>query len=271
MTTTSATDTRLRVVFVGWGALSRAAAGYLADAPVNILAVATRNAVAPDGLPLGAVHLTDPDDLASLGADVVAEAAGRESVGPWGRAALASGADLVVSSVSAFADPDVLAALRGVAESCGSRIQIQPGAVAGVQALNAARYLGIDRVTHHIVKPPLAWNGTQAEAMCELESLHEACVFFAGAADETASLFPSNANVAMTTALAGIGPKDTQIQLVADPYATMNRHELSASGDFGELRVTIDNRPLVGNPKTSAMAALSLARAIENRTSAIVI
>jgi len=77
--------------------------------------------------------------------------------------------------------------------------------------------------------------------------------------------------VAMTSALAGVGPDQTRVALVADPEASINRHEILAMGDFGELRVSISSHPLPGNPRTSAMAAHSLVRAIRNRASAIVI
>ena len=83
-------------------------------------------------------------------------------------------------------------------------------------------------------------------------------------------MFPKNANVAMTTALAGIGPDKTEIELVADPTATTNRHELHAEGGFGTMDVVMANNPFPANPKTSAMAALNLARAIENRAAPIV-
>ena len=70
---------------------------------------------------------------------------------------------------------------------------------------------------------------------------------------------------------AGIGPDRTEITLVADPSATTNRHEISARGGFGSLEVVIDNNPLPANPKSSAMAALGLVRAITNRATAIAI
>lgn len=266
------TRPNLRLVFIGWGAISRTAAGMLRDAPVDIVAVATRDVFArrPD-LPLGAQLITDPEELAEIAPDVVAEAASRESVGPWGRAALETGADFIVSSVSAFADADLLESLRDVAASNNAQIQIQPGALAGIDALAAARVMGIDAVEHRIVKPPLAWRGTLAETLCDLDSLTESETFFSGSASETASQFSKSANVAMTTALAGIGPDDTKVTLVADPSSTTNRHELTAHGAFGELRVVVSNNTLPANPKTSAMAALNLVRAIENRVSPIII
>ncbi len=262
----------LRVAFVGWGAIARTAAEMLTRRSVEIVAVATRDAsLSRDVIPSTARVITDPDELQSIEAHVVAEAASREAVGPWGHAALAAGSDFIVSSVSALADPRLLESLQEAAISGGSQLCIQPGALAGVEALAAARIMGIDSVEHRIVKPPLAWLGTAAETLCDLGSLTEPKVFFTGSAAETASQFPKNANVAMTTALAGIGPEATRVLLVADPEAQTNRHELRAHGDFGELQVAIANFALPDNPKTSAMAALSLVRAIENRVKPMVI
>ncbi len=263
---------RVRVALVGWGAIAKTAAGLLANSPIDIVAVATTGrGPTPTDLPLGARFIVDPAELAATGPDVVAEAASRESVGPWCRAGLDAGADVIVSSVSAFADAAVLDELRAHAARVGAQIHIQPGALAGVEALSAARRMGIDSVEHRIIKPPTAWAGTPADAYCSLDTLTTATAFFRSSAAEAARAFPNNANVAMTSALAGIGPDATQIVLVADPAATTNRHELTAAGAFGRLEVSISNHPLPGNPKSSAMAALSLVRSIENRAVAFVI
>lgn len=262
----------LRVAFVGWGAIARSVAQLIVDDAITIVAVAVRDVgLVREDLPAGAELLFDPDHLAATRPDVVVEAAGREAVEPWGRAALECGSDFVVSSVSAFADAAVLESLRVVAEPSGARLHISPGALAGVDALSAARTMGLDSVEHRVVKPPQAWRGTPAEQLCDLGRLDEPTVFFQASASETARRFPKNANVAMTTALAGVGPAATTITLVADPSATTNRHEITASGAFGRLDVTIDNQPLPDNPKTSAMAALSLVRALRNRTSSLVV
>ncbi len=262
---------RLRVVFIGWGAISRSASQLLHDAPVDIVAVAVRSAIEHDDLPTGARLIRHPDELATIDADLVVEAASREGVPQWGRAALGTGMDFLVSSVSAFADAALLVELRDLAARNDAQLEIHAGALGGVDALSAASVLGIDAVEHRIVKPPHAWSDTPAAHLCDLESLTEATTFFTGSAADAASEFPKNANVAMTTALAGIGPDKTRITLVADPVATTNRHEISASGAFGELAVTMSNKPLEANPKTSAMTALNLVRAIQNRVGPLVI
>lgn len=262
----------MRLAIIGWGAMARHAARFLQDSPVDIVAVGVRDLALPRAdLPPGAVLITEPSQLAATRPDLVAEAAGRASVGPWCMAALTMGVDVVVSSVSALADPDLLELLRSTAMTHHSQVHIPPGALGGIDVLRAAQFAGIDSVEHRIVKPPHAWIGTSAESLCALGGLIEPTEFFTGDAAATATAFPNNANVAMTTALAGIGPSQTRITLVADPNIATNRHEVRAHGAFGTLEVIVNNNPLPDNPKTSTLAALSLARVILNRVNPIVI
>jgi len=262
----------LRIAFVGWGAIARTASRLLGDAPIEIVAIAVRSgSEPPPDLPPSAQLITEPDELASTLPDVVAEAAGHQTVGPWGRVALQAGADFIVSSTSAFADVTLLDELRGIATHHGAQIHIQPGALGAVDAIAAASLLGLEAVEHRIIKPPIAWQGTPAEDRCVLDELEEPETFFGGTAAAAASQFPKNANVAITTALAGIGPEETQVTLVADPLATENRHEIRAFGAFGQLEISISSNPLPGNPKTSTMAALNLVRCIQNRVRSLVI
>lgn len=262
----------LRLAIVGWGSIAQTVAKMLEGDRVKIVAIAKRDwaSSTPDG-PETAATITKPSELAQHRPDLVIEAAGRDSVGPWGHAALEAGADFVVSSVSALAQPDLFESLRCAAERTGRQLIVQPGALGGIDALASAQAIGIDAVEHRIVKPPAAWRGSPAEHLCSLDHLDSPTIFFASTAAEAATQFPQNANVAMTTALAGVGPDATQIILVADPAATKNRHEIKAHGAFGELHVTISNNPLPDNPKTSAMAALNLARIVTNRVSTVVI
>lgn len=265
-----------RVILIGWGAIGTAVARLLAEgsSDARIVAVAVRDvekARARGGLPEGARLVSDPSELVPADADLIVEAAGRDSVGPWARAALTVGLDFVVSSTSALADADLLADLRALARSTGAQLIVHPGALGGIDALAASRHMGLAEVEHRIVKPARAWEGTEAETLCRLDGLDGPTAFFSGTAAEAASRFPQNANVALTTALAGIGPDRTRVTLVADPGAALNRHEIAARGDFGTLDVRIANSPLPENPKSSAMTALNLVRLIENRTAGLVV
>ncbi|MFT4097266.1 MAG: aspartate dehydrogenase [Rhodoblastus sp.] len=258
----------LRIALIGWGAIARRFAELIKARNgdrIAIVALCMRRLATPDDAPASARIVTAPEALAALGADLVIEAAGRDAVAQWGEAALTGARAFAVASTSAFCDDALLDRLLAIAETNGSQIVIPAGALAGVDGLAAASVLGLDAVTHSIVKPPAAWRGTEAEKLCDLERLADATVFFEGAAREAARRFPQNANVAVISALAGPGLDRTQVRLVADPRATRNGHSLHARGDFGVMDMTIENRPLATNPKSSEMTALNLVRMVENR------
>lgn len=268
----SASD--LRIVIVGWGAIATRTAALLAQrqSPVRIVAIAVRDPdAARANLPPGARLITTPQDLQTLDADLLVEAASRSAVAPWTTAALQKGWDVALSSTSALTDADLLHRLTQTARTHRAQILIPPGALGGIDALSAAARLGLDHVRHDIIKPPLAWSGTPAETLCDLPNLSQPRTFFEGTAAQAATAFPQNANVAVISALAGIGLDRTNVALTADPTATLNRHTLTASGDFGRLTITLENRPLATNPKSSELTALSLLRLIENRAAPLVI
>ena len=148
-----------------------------------------------------AVHQSLEAMLAD-GAEVVAECAGHGAVRQHGAAVLAAGRELVVISSGALADDALRASLEDAMRRGGGRLSLPAGAVGGIDVLAAARLSGLESVTYTGRKPPRAWKGTQAERAIDLESLSEPSVFFEGSAREAATLYPQNANVAATIAMA---------------------------------------------------------------------
>ncbi len=263
------TAQRLRLCFIGWGAIASRVAELLAErrpTGLEIVAVAVRDAGRDRaGIPAGARLIAGPTDMAGIDIDMVIEAAGRQAVAIWGEAALRHAGSFVVSSTSAFTDEALLERLIAVALENGSRIMVPPGALGGMDALAAAAVLPLDEVVHTIIKPPRAWQGTRAADLIDLDALSARTVFFAGTARQAASEFPQNANVAVISALAGIGLDRTRIELAADPSISRNCHRLRASGAFGRMDMLFENEPLKTNPKSSEMTALNLVRLVESQ------
>ena len=95
------------------------------------------------------------------------------------------------------------------------------------------------------------------------EKVTEETTVFEGKAFEAIEKFPKNMNISIILSLAGIGIDQTNVRLIADPKADKNIHQIKLSGDFGEAELTIKNEPLPENPKTSALAALSILGTLE--------
>jgi aspartate dehydrogenase len=202
---------------------------------------------------------------------VIAEVAGQAAVAEHAEAVLRSGVDCLVISVGALAEPALLARLRAAAAAGRSRMLLPAGAIGGIDAIAAMRVAGLATVRYRSRKPPAAWRGSPAEQVVDLGTLKARTVLYRGSAGEAALRYPQNANVAAAVALAGLGFDATEVELVADPEAPGNVHEIEAEGAAGRFAIQLEGKPSRTNPKTSALAAMSVARALINQNATLVI
>ncbi|VWX57778.1 putative L-aspartate dehydrogenase [Burkholderiales bacterium 8X] len=260
---------QLRIAIIGEGAIATGLLAFLrTEASVQVVGLLTnelhrQNSAARGLLPAEAVVAQSLRELA-VRPDLLVECAGHGALAEHVIPALEDGIPAVVVSTGALSDPGIADRLERAALRGGAHVHLTPGAIGGIDSLVAARLAGLSTVTYVGRKPPRAWLGTPAETAFALESLAQPTVIFRGSAREAASLYPKNANVAATVALAGLGLDETQVELVADPGITENVHAISAAGAFGAFEITLRGAPLPSNPKTSALTVYSVARAICN-------
>ncbi|MEM9585105.1 MAG: aspartate dehydrogenase [Pseudomonadota bacterium] len=203
-------------------------------------------------------HVGAVADLPS-GLDVMIDCAGHAALASHGPEILARGVDLITVSLGALADRDIMDALDEAAEAGGAKLHLASGAIGALDCLMAAREGGLESVTYTGRKPPKGWKGSPAEEVLDLNALTEgAQTHFQGSARDAALRYPKNANVAAAVALAGLGFDDTHVLLIADAGVTQNVHEVTASGAFGQFRFEISGHALPDNPKSSALAAMSV-------------
>lgn len=256
------------VALIGYGAIGARVATLLREgggrAVVETVLLRPGSAAAARAEAAGLRVVADPAALLSAGPGLVVECAGQEALSAHGPALLEAGVDLVAASIGALADAGLERRLRQAAEASGAALLLPAGAVGGIDALAAMRLAGLERVTYRSRKPPAAWAGSPAEEMLDLTNLTETAVFYRGAARAAAARFPKNANVAATVALAGLGFDATEVELVADPGSGANVHEIEAEGVSGRFSIRLEGRPDPDNPRTSALTALSLVRAVRN-------
>ncbi len=263
------------IALIGYGGIAQdvAAALRAANGDTRIVGALCRpGRVAKACAALGDIPVVETlADLLASRPKVVAEVAGQQAVAEYGPEVLRRGFDLLVISVGALAEAKLLERLKAAAREGKSRLLLPAGAVGGIDAIAAMRAGGLSAVRYRSRKPPAAWRGSPAEKVADLDKLAGRTVLYRGSAGEAALLYPQNANVAAAVALAGLGFDRTEVELVADSTAPGNVHEIEAEGAAGRFAIQLQGKPSRTNPKTSALAALSVARALLNLDATIVI
>lgn len=256
-----------RIALIGLGAIGRVVLRAMQDSPqVEVVAMLVRDP-ARAGVDAGIARcVTSVQALLDARPDLVVECAGHEAVDAHAGAVLAAGNELLLVSTGALADPAREARLQAACAASGAgRLTIAAGAIGALDWLAAAREAGLDQVVYRARKSPAAWRGSAAQALVNLDRLHEATCFFRGSAREAALGWPKNANVAATIALATLGFEATQAELIADPAVSANIHEVEATGRTGTLHLRLEGRVDPDNPRTSTQTAWSIVREIRNR------
>jgi aspartate dehydrogenase len=221
-----------------------------------------------------AEHLQEPaeDDVlrvsivADLPTDIdcMIDCAGHAALRSYGSEILKSGIDLITVSLGALADAGLLDELQHAATLGNAELRLASGAIGALDCLRAARVGTLESVTYVGRKPPRGWKGSPAENVLDLDKLHAGAeTHFEGSARDAAINYPKNANVAAAVALAGIGFDKTQVRLIADAEVSENIHEVRAVGDFGRFSFEIHGHSLPDNPRSSALAAMSVIAELE--------
>lgn len=190
--------------------------------------------------------------------DVIIECASKDAVKEYGKKIIESKKDLIVLSVGAFSDKKYLVELQDLSNLNNTKILIPTGAIAGLDSIRTVKKY-LDSLSITTTKHPESLAGAPffKRSKIKLDDINSETVLFEGNASTAIELFPANVNVAVATALAGIGLEKTRVSIKADPLISVNKHEIVAKGSFGEIHIIVQNIPSPSNPKTSYLASLS--------------
>ncbi len=167
---------------------------------------------------------------------VIVEAASQQAVKEYLPRILVENLELIVMSVGALLEMDVRS----------RRIHVPSGAIGGLDAVSSAALAGIDEVTLTTRKNPQTF---------DLDDQREK-IAYDGYAEGAVRLFPREMNIAATLALA-VRPKKVRVKVIADPKVNRNIHEVKVAWKHGDMLFRFENDPHPDNPKTSALAAWS--------------
>jgi aspartate dehydrogenase len=145
------------------------------------------------------------------------------------------------------------------------RVIVPSGAIAGLDAIKAVAGK-IDSLVLRTTKPCKSLRDAPfvRRNNLDLDLLDMPKVIFEGNLKEAVTGFPQNINSAATLYLAS-GFDDMRVTIVADPGAKFNTHEIICQGSFGTISTKTENLPSE-NPRTSALAVMSVLSELENLT-----
>ena len=198
-------------------------------------------------------------------ADLIVEAARQEALPEIVPKVLGAGKDLMVMSVGGLIGREEWFRM---AEDLGRHIYVPSGAIAGIDGLKAACRGRMDLVTLTSRKPTAALRGTKyvVEQKIDVDAFQAETIIFDGSPEAACKAFPTTSNVAASLRLAVGSSVPVKVRVAAVPGGTQNIHEITAQGEFGQLRMIVENVPSASNPRTSALAALSALATLDGLT-----
>lgn len=234
---------------------------------VLLRAGSARRNLVPD-----AVHLVNTvEELINWQPDLVIEAASQDVVKASIVNILKNGISVVVTSVGALAEPAIYKAAIAAAQQGGCQLIIPAGAVASLDYLGALGDISPASVVYESRKPIAAWRDELSAIGLNPDTLDHEVELFSGSAQEAATRYPKNLNVAATLALAGVGMERTQVRVVCDPKVSGNQHKISVDSPLGTLVTTQLNSPSKSNPKTSWLVAQSVIHTVKRQFATVLV
>ncbi len=249
-----------RLAVIGCGAIGQEVLRYFDENPSNVTVVAVldrdiekaRNIVTQLRKQRPAV-VKSLNELLHQRPNVVLEAASPEAVHTYVPALLARGIDVIMLSVSALVDRDLLRRIREICQRTGARLVVPSGAIGGVDLIRAHTRAGLQEIVLETRKRPEAL-GLSTDSV---QTVYEGDIV------EAIKRYPRNLNVYMTVLLAAeLQYEKIRCRIVADPSVRENVHKIYVKSRVGQAYVEIRNITSRVNPRTSLLAAYSAIEAV---------
>src|SRR5699024_2520756 len=155
--------------------------------------------------------------------------------------------DVLLISTGALSDEDLVADVTRNDNEYDHSLHLPSGAIGGLDLLQNAQTFGkLDSVSLETRKPAGSVIG---------EEIDVEKVVFEGNAAEAIDKYPKSMNISIIRAFAGVGMKDTDVTIIADPKIDRNVNNVKVTGDFGEAEFTFRNITQQVHPKTSHLYA----------------
>jgi len=216
----------------------------------------TRNALCRE---VGCPGFNSLSGLLDQGCDLVAECAGVQAVKDGAIPVLESGADLIILSIGAFADPDFYALVARRAEALGRKVHLASGAIGGFDVLRTVTLMGQAQAAMETRKGPRSLENTPVytDDMAQTEK-----TAFSGTPAQAIKLLPTKVNVSVAAALSTTGPERMAFSIQSVPDFKGDDHKIVV--ERPGVRAVVDVYS-----DTSAIAGWSVVALLQNLSSPI--
>ena len=215
-----------RIGFLGCGKIGRALMKHVLDNGHQVAFVQDiYYADAANGFPV----IDRPDPAVYAGADLIVECATADALKQSFEKMIAA-ADVLMFSLTAFADQAFLDQAKALARASGHRIYFPHGAILGLDGIFDARSI-LTAASIETTKSPKSLGLT----------LTERTVVYEGTTRGACGAFPRNVNVHAAVALAGLGFDRTTSRIIADPSVSTNSHVIRIEGEGIHFTVEVSS------------------------------
>lgn len=200
--------------------------------------------------------------LMDLKPDFVAEAASVQAIADNAEIILEGGSNIVVLSIGAFVDLNLYEKVKQIALENNTKIYIASGAVGGFDVLRTVSLMSSIDVTMTSKKRIGSLKNTPFYRE-GLDKITESERVFAGNVEKLIQEYPYVFNVAMATALASAGAKETKFNIDAVPDFIGDEYKVKVKGEDIALDLNMYSR-------NSSIAGWSVVAVLKNVVSPFV-
>ena len=148
--------------------------------------------------------------------------------------------DLLIASVSAFADEKLNEKLDSVAELNRRRYYISHGAIAGLDGIRDGKEI-IKEVKITTIRPEHGYFDLKDIIKKKMKAR---TVIYEGPVRKACRLFPKNVNLFATVAIHGLGFDQTQCAIVVDPEIDIIQHFIEVKGQGLRWKIEVQAIPI---------------------------
>ena len=196
------------------------------------------------------------DELLDTKPWIVVEAASVEAVKNYAFDVLNSGSHFAALSIGGFEDEVFREKLREVCRKRKTKVYLSAGCIGGLDALRTISLMGAKEAEISVSQNPEDLRGTILFSESLITDGVNKCIFD-GTAQEAIRIMPTQINIGVAVALAGVGVKDTKVKMNTTPFDERDIATITIKNSNAFADITVGYNPPVNLAGWGIVATLN--------------